>query len=128
MSDIARHVTLLFVAVSAADRKILEEEVFVMEKCAVDYGIGEEDWTRALSESLITYFNEGEAAISRAIFELSNLLSKKQKRELIEDLVSIALADDILHDKERLILKMTCRGFDVHLKVPREFHINNIDT
>ena len=120
--------TLLFIAVSAADRKILEEEVFVMEKCAVDYGIGEDDWSEALSESLIYYFNEGDAAISNAIFELSRILTNEQKRELIEDLLSIALADDILHKKEKLILKMVCRGFDVHLKVPKEFHINSIET
>ena len=129
--------TLLFIAVSAADRKILEEEVFVMEKCAVDYGIGEDDWSGALSESLmegrqgdihLLHFNEGDAAISNAIFELSRILTKEQKRELIEDLLSIALADDILHKKEKLILKMVCRGFDVHLKVPKEFHINSIET
>ena len=124
MNEIAKHVTLLFVAVSAADKKILEEEVFVMEKCALDYGIDEDHWEKALNESFILYFNEGDAAISNSIYNLSKTLDKEKKRELAEDLLAIALADDILHEKEKLVLKMVCRGFDVHLKVPREFQIN----
>lgn len=128
LNEIAKHVTLLFVAVSAADRRILEEEVFVMEKCALDYGIGEKEWSKALSESLILYFNEGDKAISEAIFSLSKILNREQKQELIEDLLAIALADDILHEKEKFILKMVCRGFDVQIDVPAEFNIDCIET
>ena len=124
MDEIARHVTLLFIAVSAADKQILKEEVFVMEKCALDYGIDEAKWHKALSESFIHYFNKGDAAISEAIFKLSKALDQDKKKELVEDLLAIALADDIFHEKEKLILKMVCRGFDVHLKVPTEFKVN----
>ena len=122
MDDIAKHVTLLFVAVSAADKKILEEEVFVMEKCAQDYGIEEERWEKALNESFIKYFNEGDLAILESIQTLSNILNDKQKRELAEDLLAIALADEDLHVKEKHILKMVCRIFEVKIKVPDEFH------
>jgi uncharacterized tellurite resistance protein B-like protein len=128
LNEIARHVTLLFVAVSAADLKILKEEVFVMEKCAVDYGIGKEEWLRALSESLICYINEGDKAISEAIFSLSKILNLEQKRELIEDLLAIALADDILHEKEKFILKVVCQGFDVQIDIPSEFNFNCLET
>ncbi|MEA3558710.1 MAG: TerB family tellurite resistance protein [Candidatus Thermoplasmatota archaeon] len=125
MDEIAKHVTLLFVAVSAADKQILEEEVFIMEKCALDYGIVEEEWQEALSGSFIRYFNRGDAAISDAILKLSKALDREKKKELVEDLLAIALADNVFHEKEKLILKMVCRGFDVHLKLPREFRSNN---
>jgi uncharacterized tellurite resistance protein B-like protein len=128
LNEIARHVTLLFVAVSAADMKILKEEVFVMEKCAVDYGIGKEEWLQALSESLIYFINEGDKAVSEAIFYLTNNLNREQKRELIEDLLAIALADEILHEKEKFFLKMVCRGFDIQIDIPSEFNIDCLET
>ena len=99
---------MLFVAVSAADRVILEEEVFVMEKCAMDYGIPEEKWPAALNESFIKYFNEGDKAISDAILALRKALNMGQKKELVEDLLAIALADDVLHEKEKDILVKVC--------------------
>jgi uncharacterized tellurite resistance protein B-like protein len=125
LKDLAEHVTLLFVAVSAADRVILEEEVFVMEKCALDYGIPKKEWPAALNNSFIKFFNEGDRAISNSILALRRALNMKQKKELVEDLLAIALADDILHEKEKDILIKVCTGFDVHLKVPKEFRINN---
>jgi len=121
----ARDVTLLFLAVSAADRKILEEEVFLMEKCAVDYGISEEDWCKALSESFVVYFNEGDAAVSKAILRLSQTMDREKKKEFTEDLLAIALADDIFHEKEKKLIKRVCKVFDVHLKVPMEFGISS---
>lgn len=124
MEDIAKHVTLLFVAVSAADKKILEEEVFVMEKCALDYGIDEQRWQKALNDSFIKYFNEGEVAILESIQVLSENLDTDQRRELAEDLLAIALADDELHEKEKHILKVICKVFKVQLNVPAEFHFD----
>jgi uncharacterized tellurite resistance protein B-like protein len=97
-----------------------------MEKCAADYGIEEDDWDQALSESLIRYFNEGESAVSESIQFLSGALDMNQKRELVEDLIAIALADEVLHEKERKILVLVCRVFDVHLKVPTEFNIRSL--
>lgn len=124
MDEIAMSVALLFVAVSAADKKILEEEVFVMEKCAQDYGIEKEEWVKALNEAFILYFNEGDAAVSGSIQKLSRSLPVDQRKELAEDLLAIALADEVLNEKEKLILKMVCRGLDVHLEVPEEFQID----
>ncbi|MBN1390054.1 MAG: TerB family tellurite resistance protein [Candidatus Thermoplasmatota archaeon] len=121
MDSIAQDVILLFLAVSAADCKILKEEIFIMEKCSEDYNIRREEWEAALNRSFITYFNEGDAAISSAIYRLSKSLDVKRKRELTEDLLAIALADDIFHEKEKLVIKMVCRAFGVHLKVPVEF-------
>lgn len=124
MNQMARDVTLLFLAVSAADREIIKEEVFLMEKCALDYGIKEEDWCKGLNESFVTYFNQGDAAVSAAILRLSKSLDKDQKKEFIEDLLAIALADDIFHENEKKIIKRVCKVFDVHFKVPVEFGIN----
>ena len=126
MNDIAKDVALLFVAVSAADRKILEEEFFIMEKCAADYGIEEKEWEKALNISFITYFNGGDEAISKAIYRLSRNLDKERRKELTEDLLAIALVDEELHPKEKMIIKMACRAFGVHLKVPMEFNINSL--
>lgn len=124
LDEIARHVTLLFVAVSAADERILREEVFIMEKCALDYGIDEEMWNKALNDSFIVFFNRGEKAVSEAIYKLSKLLTDDQRRELVEDLLAIALADNIFHDKEKSLIKKVCRGFKIHMKVPKELDIN----
>ncbi|MBN1539081.1 MAG: TerB family tellurite resistance protein [Candidatus Thermoplasmatota archaeon] len=123
MDSVAQDVTLLFLAVSVADRRILEEEVFIMEKCSRDYGISLEEWEAALNRSFITYFNEGDTAISNAIYRLSKALDQEKKRELTEDLLAIALADDIFHEKEKIVIRIVCRAFGVHLKVPREFGI-----
>jgi len=124
MNQMARDVTLLFLAVSAADRKILEDEVFIMEKCATDYGISEEDWCRSLNESFVIYFNEGDAAVSKAILRLSKSLDRDKQKEFTEDLLAIALADDIFHEKEKKIIRRVCKVFGVHLKVPVEFDLN----
>lgn len=121
MNDIARHVTLLFLAVSAADRKILEEEVFLMEKCARDYNIGEDEWELALNESFIKYFNNGEKAVLESILFLSNVLDRDHKKELAEDLLAIALVDDVFHPNEKRVIKKVCKGFGVNLKIPMEF-------
>jgi uncharacterized tellurite resistance protein B-like protein len=121
LNDIAKHVTLLFLAVSAADRKILEEEVFLMEKCAADYDIKEDEWEVALNESFIKYFNQGEKAVLESILFLSTILDKNQKKELAEDLLAIALVDDVFHPNEKRIIKKVCKGFGINLKIPMEF-------
>ncbi|MGA1866201.1 MAG: TerB family tellurite resistance protein [Thermoplasmatota archaeon] len=124
MDSIAQDVTLLFLAMSAADRRILKEEVFVMEKCSQDYGISREEWEAALNRSFITYFNEGDSAISNAIYRLSKALDLEKKMELAEDLLAIALADNIFHEKEKVVINIVSRAFGVQLKIPREFSVS----
>ena len=92
-----------------------------MEKCAADYSIKEDEWEVALNESFIKYFNQGEKAVLESILFLSNKLNKDQKKELAEDLLAIALVDDVFHPNEKRIIKKVCRGFGINLKIPMEF-------
>ncbi|MEA3557901.1 MAG: TerB family tellurite resistance protein [Candidatus Thermoplasmatota archaeon] len=106
-------ISLLFLAMSAADLKILKEEIFISEKCAVDYGIKKEEWNKLLNRSFTTYFNEGEEAVKRAVDHLNGSMSLETKKELVEDLLAVALIDNNYHRKEKALLKMIASAFGV---------------
>ncbi|MFO8050485.1 MAG: TerB family tellurite resistance protein [Thermoplasmatota archaeon] len=104
INEDAMYITLLFLAMSAADRKILRDELFISEKCALDYGLKEDEWESLLNLSFITYFNDGEKAISDALKHLAGSLDRKSKEELVEDLLAVALVDNSYHEKEKELL------------------------
>ena len=98
---------------SAADQKILRDEMFISEKCAVDYGIDKEEWNRLLNMSFVTYFNEGEEAVKKAVKHLNGSMNLETKKELVEDLLAVALIDNNYHEKEKALLEMIASVFGV---------------
>jgi uncharacterized tellurite resistance protein B-like protein len=109
----AEHISLLFLAMSAADLKILKEEIFISEKCTTDYGIKKEEWSELLNRSFTTYFNEGEEAVKMAAKHLNGSMNLETKKELVEDLLAVALIDNNYHKKEKALLKMIASVFGV---------------
>jgi uncharacterized tellurite resistance protein B-like protein len=109
----AMYISLLFLAMSAADRKILRDELFISEKCTMDYGIEKKEWDRILNLSFITYFNEGKKAISDAVEHLKASMDEEKRTELVEDLLAVALIDNNYHDSEKKLLEEISAAFKV---------------
>jgi len=105
---LAVDISLLFVGMSAVDSKIVNEEVFLLEKLSDDYSIPPDIWKEKMNEAFIRYINEGDRGVREAVIRLSRELSDDTKTDLICDLYSLALVDDLFHDKEEAMLRDIC--------------------
>ncbi|MFW3146235.1 MAG: TerB family tellurite resistance protein [Thermoplasmatota archaeon] len=108
-------ISLLFLAMSAADGKLLKDEMFISEKCALDYGIKSDQWEKTLNRAFMIYFNEGDRAVSGAIGRLKLSLSNQVRKELAEDLLAVALVDENYHDREKALLKKIVEHWEIDM-------------
>lgn len=114
----ALNISLLFLAMSAADRKILSSEMFVSRRCAEEFGIDEREWKRILNLSFVTYFNDGMDAVDEAVDHLKGAMDPEKKIELVQDLLDIALIDNRYHEKERELLQTISEKFGIPCPEP----------
>lgn len=114
---LAGDISLLFVGMSAVDSTIVNEEVFLLERLSDDYSIPADIWKEKMNEAFITYINEGDKGVRDAVIRLSRELSDETKTDLVCDLYSLALVDELFHEKEEAMLRDVCSlwGVDYNL-------------